>query len=629
MKTLLFLSISFFVLVTLYADSPVLKTGQTQCFDSVTFSEIDCADILGQDGNYQKGLPRVYHRFVHGVDYVSDDTLGMYWQDSGIVSDKNWTQASEYCANGAMRLPTRKELKSIVDYGVTSSGLPIDDIFEHIGSTGYWCADEYNTSQAWAIGFSTYNGLDYMQPKNTLLNVRCVWNGTLGNSTFTRNNTLETVYDSDTNLTWQDNSDVNSTSYKWNSAIEYCENLHFAGVSDWRIPNINELYMITDHTQSPTIDSTFNFRLGRYWSSTTNIKSTSRAWTVDFTYGQGLSSYGKDWSYNYARCVRDGTIETPSGFPGPVGYDSGWVDITPGEDKIITHNLGPDVFNSLIQVTSTYYNGIGDRADTYCFGGCDNINDRKGYYWHGLTENNITVRARQESNVTDIRVQIWHAPEPDYDSGWLPIDVGDSGPLLHNVGGNSENYIIDMQFSDWFGFFPHQMYYGGIIFGNQSLGGSVDGQLWGAYWHSLNSSTINVARMAQDQKVLMFRGRIWKAPHSSYDSGWKEVAQDAVHYHPLPTDSNLNTNSNAYIYHEQRDPGMLGYGVNHKGLGGYFFTHNNQGSFWRENIYSYPSIYTLRFYSDAVADQIRLRYFDAESSNKRNLNPAIIMYLLN
>ena len=45
--------------------------------------------------------------------------------------------------------------------------------------------------------------------------------------------------DPDTNLIWQKN--IENKKYVWSDAIEYCKDLNYAGYSDWRLPNIDEL----------------------------------------------------------------------------------------------------------------------------------------------------------------------------------------------------------------------------------------------------------------------------------------------------------------------------------------------------------------------------------------------------
>lgn len=93
----------------------------------------------------------------------------------------------------------------------------------------------------------------------------------------------------------------------WKDALSYCENLEYAGYSDWRLPNIKELDSIVDNsTYNPAIDTNFfpDTMSLYYWSSTTSSHYTGNAWLVDFYSGFGSNS-GKSNTY-YVRAVRGG-----------------------------------------------------------------------------------------------------------------------------------------------------------------------------------------------------------------------------------------------------------------------------------------------------------------------------------
>ncbi len=116
----------------------------------------------------------------------------------------------------------------------------------------------------------------------------------------------ETVYCDKSKLMWQDDESVKTISKTWTKAIEHCESLNFAGYSDWRLPNKNELLSIVDRSKyDPAINSAFkNTTSYYYWSSTTFASDTSRALDVGFDYGD---TDGNNKSYSYSvRCVRDG-----------------------------------------------------------------------------------------------------------------------------------------------------------------------------------------------------------------------------------------------------------------------------------------------------------------------------------
>ncbi len=93
----------------------------------------------------------------------------------------------------------------------------------------------------------------------------------------------------------------------WNAAIDWCNNMVFAGYDDWRLSNIKELQSIVDYgTYSPAIDTTyfFNIKLDYYWSSTTYDGGTSQAWVVNFESGGGVVVFKSH--YCYVRAFRGG-----------------------------------------------------------------------------------------------------------------------------------------------------------------------------------------------------------------------------------------------------------------------------------------------------------------------------------
>ena len=121
---------------------------------------------------------------------------------------------------------------------------------------------------------------------------------------FIRDYAADTVTDSTNSLMWQDNAVVASATYTWTEAIDYCENLDFAGQTDWQLPTINELRSIVDYdAYNLAIVSLFlNAATSLYWSSTTSATNTSSAWSIHFNYGGGYGS--SKTSNNYVRCVR-------------------------------------------------------------------------------------------------------------------------------------------------------------------------------------------------------------------------------------------------------------------------------------------------------------------------------------
>lgn len=97
---------------------------------------------------------------------------------------------------------------------------------------------------------------------------------------FTRDDATQTVYSSDTNLTWQDDGNASSQYLNWQNAVDYCANLNFAGVDDWRLPSSNELFSLIQSSY-PSISPIFlNVASSYYWSSTPVVNQPSYMWGV-------------------------------------------------------------------------------------------------------------------------------------------------------------------------------------------------------------------------------------------------------------------------------------------------------------------------------------------------------------
>jgi len=124
-----------------------------------------------------------------------------------------------------------------------------------------------------------------------------------------------TVSDNCTGLMWQkDTADTSGNGsigdedlLIWREALMYCENLEFAGHSDWRLPNLRELQSIVNYGRfDPAIDPVFGALSVWYWSSSSYAHRPDNAWLVDFLDGHDYGQFGKaDLSINFIRAVRN------------------------------------------------------------------------------------------------------------------------------------------------------------------------------------------------------------------------------------------------------------------------------------------------------------------------------------
>lgn len=129
--------------------------------------------------------------------------------------------------------------------------------------------------------------------------------------------TTDLVTDNITKLVWQrvlpsiyDGCSGNSGGLcLYSEALAYCENLTYAGYSDWRLPTPEEIATIVDYGKtSPAIDSakfiTPETQNKNFWIKTSN----STLWYIDFTSGE-IQQENED--AKYVRCVRGDQLEKP------------------------------------------------------------------------------------------------------------------------------------------------------------------------------------------------------------------------------------------------------------------------------------------------------------------------------
>jgi len=72
-------------------------------------------------------------------------------------------------------------------------------------------------------------------------------------------------------------------------------------------------------------------------------------------------------------------------------------------------------------------------------------------------------------------------PRPAYNSGWYIIADGTGVTLTHSIGGNVDNYVVDMQFRKGTGNINI------IGYGIDRMGDPTPYSEWGAYWTSLTT----------------------------------------------------------------------------------------------------------------------------------------------
>lgn len=254
-------------------------TGEQKLYDDEGKKLTDLSredEFYGQDGCYEFNSLSYTKLRARGVEIeddlswaegfrmVKDNNTGLIWEvKSPANNDLNyyeaeytWEEAQAYIEElnkkqyggfADWRLPLKEELRTIVDY--SKKELTINqDFFPHTQPEFYWSSDKYlaDPKLIWGIYFGYGCGIAYLKDlKYPLRAVRGGINDAFGDKEqydFVDNED-GTITDNNTGLMWKKDE---SPAMNWKDALEYCENLEWAGYDDWRLPNQKELATILD-----------------------------------------------------------------------------------------------------------------------------------------------------------------------------------------------------------------------------------------------------------------------------------------------------------------------------------------------------------------------------------------------
>ena len=136
---------------------PVAKTGQTTSYRT------------GDDGDLETGVAWLNSRFIvvtNGTDQtVFDNLTGLEWVQethalSGNSGATSWNAAVDFCNNlfyadhSDWRLPSRKELMSLIDYGRSPLAMPVGHPFSGVTANCYWSGTSFfalSGRYAWGV----------------------------------------------------------------------------------------------------------------------------------------------------------------------------------------------------------------------------------------------------------------------------------------------------------------------------------------------------------------------------------------------------------------------------------------------------------------------------------------------
>ena len=315
-------------------------TGQAGCHGSGG-GAISCGSFpFGQDGDFTN-TPAALTHIAGGDGTVRETASFLLWQQcpmdttwtgSNCTSGPGtttWSSASSYCADLTLagrtwRLPTVRELLLWPDYGLNAPALNTSFFQSTPGTSGtrFWTStvNSQSPGRAWTVDISIGSIADL--PFSSAAFVRCVSGPSMpANQFITRDN--GTVHDRSTNLTWTKcsvtdfgtptvdgttNCSATPVDDNWDSSVDACEALIFAGRTDWRLPSARELGTLLDFSLDapPLINMNFfpNTGATNYWTSTSNDQTDSNAWDVNFA-NLVIDTSPKGANFR-ARCVATG-----------------------------------------------------------------------------------------------------------------------------------------------------------------------------------------------------------------------------------------------------------------------------------------------------------------------------------
>ena len=233
-------------------------------------------EFYGQDANYisrKSCVPQSFERLPKAAanadeeiyQEIKDNVTGLVWLYTGARG--SFAAMSDLCSGltydgRTWRLPTPKEFLSIVDSDGGEVALR-KLYFKELAQS----SDEGAGSSFWTSEESLYfynDGSIMTTDQGSENAVMCVSGdeyGKPGAYTSETVNGEEAIRDSSTKLLWQ-KSFVSGKN--WKEALEYCENLEYAGYSDWRLPNKNELATLLDYSKIPSSEPGSEDPTGEY-----------------------------------------------------------------------------------------------------------------------------------------------------------------------------------------------------------------------------------------------------------------------------------------------------------------------------------------------------------------------------
>ncbi|MBR4490481.1 DUF1566 domain-containing protein, partial [bacterium] len=207
-------------------------------------------------------------------------------------------------------LPKPKELLTIV--GTNSGPFPFPSGDDTTFSLWTSKKSVLEPTKAWYVMFrkiSVTNHLGYLQTTSTsvLNNVRCVRGEILPeNSSFTEftpeGTTNVVIKDNVTGLFWQ--KAESSSELTWEEALKYCADSTYAGFTDWRLPNKEELISIINFDRANPATDLPGIGTSAIWTSSTSRNNQYKRAFYVLTNSSGSMTDASKTTTHRAHCVR-------------------------------------------------------------------------------------------------------------------------------------------------------------------------------------------------------------------------------------------------------------------------------------------------------------------------------------
>ncbi len=296
-------------------------TGLVNCYN---YSEtIACPaegeNYFGQDAQHATFDICIPQSFTSLSNVVVDNNTGLTWEKSPSSTKYIWASRNMHCnelntsnygGKSNWRVPNPLEFLTIVDNSKYNPATNSNFTGMPTGTDALWTNNDSPTNNNNAYYFSPSYGLLDNGPKTGQLKILCVSGEEMKPAVpadFTTSSDGKTVTDNRTGLMWQKEflrEDVKT----WQRALKYCEDSSYAGYTDWHLPNKNELASLVNYEKSDYHKTYFPSMRSydAFLSSSTYISSyTSSAWYW-YSFGGTFSKVAKDYSGQFAICVRGG-----------------------------------------------------------------------------------------------------------------------------------------------------------------------------------------------------------------------------------------------------------------------------------------------------------------------------------